>query len=75
MYKSHGSKRLCIPFHEFEMLRKNIPNKAAKPVEYNNDRTVAPLRIVKKEEKKSFLEKREILFPLPFLFQNIISLT
>lgn len=40
-----------------------------------NDRTVAPLRIVKEEEKKSFLEKREILFPLPFLFQNIISLT
>lgn len=79
MYESHASKRLCIPFHESEMLRKNIPNRAGKPVEYNNDRTVAPFRIVKEEEEGN--ESHEEIFPrkqerniFPFFFSKISCL-
>lgn len=43
------------------MLRKNIPNRAGKPVEYNNDRTVAPFRIVKEEEEGN--ESHEEILP------------
>ena len=48
-------------------------------MEYNNDRTVAPFRIVKEEEGN---ESHEEILPrkkerniLPFFFQNIVSLT